>query len=170
MQYLYDNSLLSSQIVLKTRDYLTISSTPRYPTFQQWQPEQPTSGFALNSPTLLEPDPNLPPAHSRICCNPSQPPSIHSRPPFRKQHPRMALHPYRSPKYSLLERPILGHPPVPTHLSFCSTLDTHAHALRPLSAFNTPLPIDFRFPPKVFQPRLGSLDDTDRIDVLHDKR
>ena len=81
----------------------------------------------------------------------------------------MALYPHWSPKHSLRERPVLGHPPLPAHLSLCSTLDPHAHALRPLPTFNPPLPFDFRLPPKVFQPRLGSLDDTDRLNVFYDK-
>lgn len=82
----------------------------------------------------------------------------------------MALHPHRSPKHPLRERPVLGHPPLPAHLSLRSALDPHAHPLRPLSTFNPPLPLDIRLPPKVFQPGLGGLDDTDRLDVFHDER
>ena len=122
------------------------------------------------SPTLLELDTNLAAAHTRIRHHPSQSPTIHSRPPFGKQHLRMALHPYRPPKHTVRERPILGHAPLPTHLSLCSTLDPHAHTLWSLPTFNPPLPFDFRFPPQVLQSRLGSLDDTYRLIVFHDKR
>lgn len=82
----------------------------------------------------------------------------------------MALHPHGSPKHPLRERSILGHPALPAHLSLRSTLDPHAHSFRPLSTFDTPLSFDFRLPPKIFQPGLGSQYDTDRLDVFHDKR
>lgn len=82
----------------------------------------------------------------------------------------MALHPHGPPKYPLCEWSILGHAPLPTHLPLCSALDPHAHALRPLSTFNPPLPFDFRLPPQILQPRVGSLDYTDRLDVVHDER
>ncbi len=126
---------------------------PPHPTTQlrrqQWQPEQPTSGFATPSPLLLEPNINPPPAHSRIRHHSSQPTSLHSSPPIGNQHSRMALHTHRPTKYSLRQRPILGYSSLPTHLSLCPTLDPHAHALRPLSALDPPLPFDFRLPPQV---------------------
>jgi len=79
------------------------------------------------------------PAHPRICHHNRQPTSVHNRPPFRNQHPRMALHPHGAAPNPLPKWPILGHTPLPTQLPICSTSHTHAYALWPFSTLDASL-------------------------------